>query len=886
MTEINSQLSSALADRYRLERHLGEGGMATVYLAHDLKHDRKVAVKVLKPELSAIIGGERFLNEIKVTANLQHPNILPLYDSGEAESFLYYVMPYVEGESLRGKMDREKQLGLEETMEIAKALSSALDYAHEQGIVHRDIKPENILLQRGQPLVADFGIALAVSHAGGTRLTETGLSLGTPHYMSPEQATGDRELDARSDVYSLGAMVYEMLAGEPPHVGNSVQAIVAKILTDTPPPVTRARELVPPNVDAALQRALTKSPADRFAHAGDFAAALTNPAYTLPTTAAAPAAAPVSETKAPWNRITIALAGLSVVLMALLVWTATRPAPPKPVSRYSVALPAEEGITATRSNRVAVSPDGSRFVYVGPGDGGKGLWVRPRDQLQATPLPGTATAVQPFFSPDGSRVGFLTDASPIAVKAVSLSGGPPITVADSGVGLDGAAWGPDGFIYFDGITAGSTVGIMRVRAAGGAPEHVTSVDTTRGETDHVWPEALPNGKGLLFSVFRGANLTESDIAVADLATGAHRILVRGVVAKYAASGHLLYVTSDGALLAAPFDLQRMELTGEPTALVQDVGIRAFGSIDISVANDGTLLYGTGTQATDPDEIVWVNRDGVAEEVDRGWVGDFATLALSPDGRRLAVSVVEGNEQQLWVKQLPGGPLTKLTFDGSLNYRPGWTPDGRSVVFVSDRDGNLRLFKKRADGSAQAELLLSHALPIWNFSQSRDGEWLVFRTTPRDLFALTPDGDTVTMIESPFNERIPKLSPDGRWLAYSSDEAGRQEIYVRPFPNTGDAKWQVSTNGGYWPLWSHRGDELFYRTAQRELVAVDVLPGPTFAMGERHVLFTGAYRIGPGSYDVAPDDQRFIMVRTRGVGQASELVVVENFFEELYERVGN
>ncbi len=886
MTEITSQLSSALADRYRLERHLGEGGMATVYLAHDLKHDRKVAVKVLKPELSAIIGGERFLNEIKVTANLQHPNILPLYDSGEADSFLFYVMPFIEGESLREKMDRDKQLGLEETMEIAKALSSALDYAHEQGIVHRDIKPENILMQRGQPLVADFGIALALSHAGGTRLTETGLSLGTPHYMSPEQATGDRELDARSDVYSLGAMVYEMLAGEPPHVGNSVQAIVAKILTDAPLPVTRARSLVPPNVDAALQRALAKSPADRFSHAGDFSAALTNPAYTLPTMAAVPGAEAAPKGKAPWNRITMALAGLSVVLLAVLGWMATRPEAPKPVSRYSVALPDEEAIVSTRSNRVAIAPDGSRFVYVGPGDGGKGLWVRPRNQLRATPLPGTATGVHPFFSPDGSRVGFLADGSPIAVKAVSLAGGPPITVVDSGVGLDGAAWGPDGFIYFDGITAGSTIGIMRVRAAGGDPEQVTVVDTAQSETDHVWPEALPNGKGLLFSVFRGANLVDADVAVTEIGTGEHRVLVRGVAAKYAPSGHLLYVTSDGALLAAPFDQGRMELTGEPTALVQDLGIRAFGSIDISVANDGTLLYGTGAQATDPDEVVWVTRDGVEEEIDPGWVGDFATVALSPDGRQLAVSIVEGNEEQLWVKQLPGGPLTKLTFDGTLNYRPDWTPDGRFVMFVSDRMRNLTLHRKRADGSAQAELVLEYALPIWNFSQSRNGEWLVFRTTPRDLFALSPDGDTLTLVASPFNERIPKLSPDGRWLAYSSDESGRQEIYVRPFPNTGDAKWQVSTNGGYFPMWAHSGGELFYRTAQREMIAVEVLPGPTFAMGERHVLFTGAYRIGPGSYDIASDDQRFVMMRSRGVGQASELIVVENFFEELKERVGN
>ena len=284
MPEITDRLSTALADRYRLERHLGEGGMATVYLAEDLKHDRKVAIKILKPELSAILGGERFLQEIKVTANLQHPNILPLYDSGDADGFLFYVMPLVEGDTLRDKMDREKQLGVDETVEIAKSVAAALDYAHRHDVVHRDIKPENVLLQDGQAVVADFGIALAVSQAGGTRLTETGLSMGTPHYMSPEQATGDRELDARSDIYSLGAMTYEMLVGEAPHIGNSVQAIVAKILSERPSPITQTRDMVPENVDAAVQRALAKSPADRFSSAARFASALGDVTFALPTT--------------------------------------------------------------------------------------------------------------------------------------------------------------------------------------------------------------------------------------------------------------------------------------------------------------------------------------------------------------------------------------------------------------------------------------------------------------------------------------------------------------------------------------------------------------------------------------------------------------------------
>jgi serine/threonine-protein kinase len=276
MPEITSQLKTALADRYVIERELGAGGMALVYLAQDVKHERKVALKVLRPELAAVIGAERFLTEIKVTANLQHPHVLPLHDSGEAESFLYYVMPYVEGQTLRDKLDQEKQLGIEEAIELTKGVASALDYAHRQGVIHRDIKPENVLIHDGQPLIADFGIALAVSHAGGNRLTETGLSIGTPHYMSPEQAMGDRELDARSDVYSLGAMLYEMLAGDPPYTGSTAQAIVAKVITEKAPPVTATRDTVPPHVAAAIGKALNKLPADRFSSAAQFAEALSH----------------------------------------------------------------------------------------------------------------------------------------------------------------------------------------------------------------------------------------------------------------------------------------------------------------------------------------------------------------------------------------------------------------------------------------------------------------------------------------------------------------------------------------------------------------------------------------------------------------------------------
>ena len=409
MAEITERLTAAIADRYRIERELGEGGMATVYLAQDVKHDRKVALKVLRPELAAVIGAERFLQEIKVTANLQHPHILPLHDSGEAHTFLYYVMPFVEGETLRERLQREKQLAIEEAIEISRNVASALDYAHRQGVIHRDIKPENILLHDGQALVADFGIAIAVSAAGGTRLTETGLSIGTPQYMSPEQAMGDRELDARSDVYSLGAMLYEMLAGDPPYTGSTAQAIVAKVITEKAPPVTAHRDTVPPHVAASLQKALNKLPADRFHTAAEFAEALINPqsisltagdAATLGQATVAPSRPLAKMTALVWPALTAVLVGLAL-------WGWLRPQPPPQVGRFRVTLPDDQALVSTFGVPLALSPDGSRFVYTGQGpDGIRVLFLRPVDQLEATVIPGTASALAPAFAPDGRSLAY------------------------------------------------------------------------------------------------------------------------------------------------------------------------------------------------------------------------------------------------------------------------------------------------------------------------------------------------------------------------------------------------------------------------------------------------------------------------------------------------
>ena len=892
MSDALNRLTAALADRYEIQEELGAGGMATVYLAEDLKHHRKVAVKVLRPELAAVLGAERFLQEITTTANLQHPHILPLFDSGEADSFLYYVMPFIDGETLRDKLDRETQLGIDEAVSITTAIADALDYAHRQNVIHRDIKPENILLHDGRPMVADFGIALAVSAAAGGRMTETGMSLGTPHYMSPEQATAEKDLTNRSDIYSLGCVLYEMLTGEPPHTGASAQAIVMKIVTEDVQPVTKLRKSVPPNVAAAVAKALEKLAADRFESAAKFGEALTNPAFALSATQATAGAG--AQTRGLWNRLSIATTALAAVLGVVALWALLRPTPPMPVSRYSLARQADE---LALSGGLALSPDGSRFVYPRAVDGVQGLWVRRRDQLRGSPIPGAENGFRPVVSPDGSHVAFFTFGGVTILKRVPLDGGPQVVLADSGVGVDGVSWGRDGFLYYDGVTGLGTTGIVRVPETGGVPELVTSVDTARGETDHIWPEVLPNGKGVLFTVVRGGDLAQADIAVLDLATREYRVLIRGLGPRFVAAGYLVFVTPDGLLMAAPFDQDRLEVTGEVVAMTDGVrvspaAVSGSGATDLALSAAGKLMYVTGVGGATQHAIVWVNRDGRTEEIDSDIAGPFhqqgiSPLALSPDGRQLVFARAGPDGFQLWIKQLPRGPLTKLTFEGELNVEPGWTPNGRDIVFVSDRGANADLYVKRADGSSAAELLLDVDSPIVSSVLSEDGEWLVYGhgNLGGDISAVRLGRDSVqiALLTTSAIEMMPQLSPDGRWLTYVSNESGGFAVFVRPFPNVADTKYQVSTGQGFLPRWAHSGRELFYLSGSSEMVAVEVLPGPAFAMGERRVLFQISQSFV--GYDVAPDDQRFVVIQERTGGETGELIVVENWLEELKAKVG-
>ncbi len=884
MANTFDRLKSALADRYAIQEELGAGGMATVYLAEDLKHHRKVAVKVLRPELAAILGAERFLKEIEVTANLQHPNILPLYDSGEADTFLYYVMPYMEGESLRDKLKREKQLGVEETVEIAKSVAAALDYAHQHNVVQRDIKPENILSQSGQALVADFGIALAVSQAGGTRLTETGLSLGTPHYMSPEQATGDRELDARSDVYSLGATVYEMLVGDPPHIGSSAQAIIAKILSEKPSPISQTRDMVPGNVEAAILRALAKSPADRFPSAAKFAEALANPSFTLPVTGAA---AGGTATR-PSSKLSGGLAVAMVVVTVIAVWGWLRPAPSVHAvpRRYVLNLPPSHRLDVRYP--AALSPDGTHLVYTA-GEAGRSsqrqLYLQALDEFEARPIAGTDGGESPFFSPDGQWVGFWARG---ALRKVPLDGGPPMPIAETGR-LYGVSWGPGDRIVFAEVVSG----LRQVPAGGGVPEVLTDLGDDIVEIKHHSPEILPGGAAVLFAS-TAAGPGSHRIGVASLNTGEWKVLVEGGLApRYSPTGHIVFVGSDGLLWAVGFDPSRLELTGEPsrvsdrTVLVTQ-GDQAF----YAVADDGTLVFVAAGQAGQ-GHLVWVDRAAAVTPLPFP-PQQYLHPRLSPDGRRVAVTIQEPQEgrQAIWVLDLDRATRTLLTVEGEINRWPVWTHEGTRIAFTSTRGGSLYdLFWKPVDGSGDAQRLVTSEnvkIPIsWAAPRQTLAYYEMFGYA--DIRVLPPEGEPSALETIPFDERSPMFSPDGSWLAYVSNESGQDEVYARPYPGPG-SRVLISTDGGVEPVWSRDGRELYYRQDEQMMV-VSIEEGAALAPGTPRVLFTAPYTFGVlyrgnPSYDVSPDG-RFLMIRSEADDTMSpRLHVVLNWFEELKAKVGN
>jgi len=888
VTDPYARLTAALADRYRLERELGQGGMATVYLAHDLKHDRRVALKVLKPELAAMIGGERFLVEIRTTANLQHPHILPLFDSGSADGFLYYVMPFIDGESLRGKLNRERQLGVDESLRIIRDVADALDYAHRHGVIHRDIKPENILLHDGRPVVADFGIALAISAAGGGRMTETGLSLGTPHYMSPEQATADRDLSPRSDIYSLACVLYEMLSGDPPHTGPTAQAILVRILTDQPRPVSETRTAVPPHVGAALMKALEKLPADRFESARAFGDALAdeNFSYTARTPGRGTAAVSAPRPRPARRGPLLALGAVAVLATAVAAWALLRPTPEPPVVRLDLSF---GDLEPAPYSDVVISPDGTTLAVAGTRNGEQAIWVRRIEEADFTRLAGTETGRDPSFSPDSRWLVFRRNSDQALVK-VSAAGGGTITLHQGG---DPSPywphWGTPDWIVF--ISPG---GLFRVPATGGTPEGITG--------GGLWPFLLPDGSGVLHAQ-NGA------ISFTDFVTDSSRVLVPNARhPSYVATGHLLYVAEDGGLFAVPFDLGRHEVTGPPVRVLDRVaatGVRR----GYSISRDGVLVHHEGAAAmggaAGSRRFVILDFDGGTDTL-RLPPGSFNDPRFSPDGRTLAYrNVAQGDASRIFTFDLVSGTNTQITFEGEA-FEPVWSPDGTRLVYsasgVEGADG-VDLYIKPVDNSTEARQLLTRPGAQGPSGWLADGTILFtsFSADMADLLTVPVEGSgtPVPYLEAPWRELDLTVSPDGTLGAFGSNETGRPDVWIRNFP-VPEGKWRVTTAGsGHSPRWSPDGQFVYFVRNGSPAdslfrVRIDRTPqGGVVVRGEELVV---ALDIGgSANWDLHPDGRRAVVTvpvaaagpRPGAAAQAGpdRYLVVLNWFREMLSRTG-
>jgi len=856
------RLSTALAGRYALERELGAGGMATVYLADDLRHARKVAVKVLRPELAAVIGAERFLAEIRTTANLQHPHILPLFDSGEADGFLFYVMPFVEGESLRDRLTREQQLPIADAVRIATEVASALDYAHRHGVIHRDIKPENILLHDSRALVADFGIALAASKAG-TRMTETGMSLGTPHYMSPEQAMGEREITARSDVYALGAMLYEMLSGDPPFTGSTAQAIVAKVLTNEPPALQPQRRSIPEHVEAAVMTALEKLPADRFATAGEFGAALGATGIAATATSRRTVAA---RGRGRGNgRLVLAGVGAAALALGALGGMQVRRQPPidRVPTRLEISVP---GLGFSPWRNVSLSADGRSLVYfvAGRGDAG-GLYLRRLENLEArqiSGLSGADAADNPYISPDGRE---LMVSRPGQTFRIPITGGQATP-------LPGVPEDPFGVLDDEGrvVYGGLDGGIWRL-PRGGAAVQLSAPDTANNERRQTLTDVLPGGRIALVGGSSGTGFAGRMYAL-DLQTGARSPLLdidmRG--AYYAGRNTLVYVTADQMLYGIRFDPGKLVTSGDPVLLGGPVETMPLGTPRVSVSRTGTVVYAPRS----PAELVVVDRQGAARPL-LDATAEFHNPRFSPDGRSVSVDINEPTGRDVWVLSLEQGTLTRVTFEND-GHDAIWSRDGRSLVYVGTRDGRTQLLRSRMDGSPGEPLASDVAIAPGGWLA--DGRLLTVATADAQRLGynimVDSAGRLVPFLATNFSEAWVATSPDGRWIAYASDASRRFEVYVAPADGS-SGRIQVSVGGALESNWSADGKTLYYTsTDTRQMMAARLELSPAPRVVSREALFSLGDLVGAephANFDVAADG-RLVMVRRP---QTPRLVLVQN-----------
>jgi serine/threonine-protein kinase len=891
---------------YEIIAPLGAGGMGEVYRAKDTRLDRTVAIKILPSHLSdQPEARDRFDREARAISALNHPNICHLYDIGTQDGTSYLVMEYLEGETLADRL-RKGPLSLEQFLKIGIEICEGLETAHRSGVLHRDLKPGNIMLTKTGAKLMDFGLAKALATPAGQSpgltmtlstpaasqpLTAKGTVVGTFQYMSPEQLEG-READARSDMFALGAVLYEMLTGRRAFEGKSALSVASSIIEKDPEPITSVAPMIPSALDRAIRRALAKDPEERWQTARDLALELKAIANEGVQTAKVPAATTTrSRERWAWG---VALA-LALLAAALAIGFIERAPKREPTVHLTADMGAEVKLFDELGISAVLSPNGARLAFVGMGQDEKWhIYVRSLDQLQATMLSGTEDATNPFFSPDSDWLGFFANAK---LKKIAVQGGAAVNLCDASDGR-GGAWSEDGTIVF---SPDLRTALSKVSAAGGTPQPLTTLDQQAGEVTERWPQFLQGGNAVLFtSDTHGGNYEDANIVVYSISFGQRKTLVRGgYYGRHVPTGHIVYM-HEGTMFAVPFDRQRLEVTGSPTPILEGIAANVGdATMQVSFSENGTLMYVPGHSGLRLTSIYWMDREGKFTPI-RETPGNYYTPALSPDGKRLALAINDGKKSDIWVNDLVRDTLTRLTFSGN-NLSPIWTPDGQRITYARfEKAGSGDVYWTRADGTGSQLRLTETNSRVFPSSWHPSGKLLAMdqvssasgSTYNTSTVAIEGDekqgwkpDEIKPFLTNSITEWESSFSPDGRWLAYDSNENGDFEIYVRPFPGPG-GKWQISTGGGRYPKFSRTTKELFYRTPDSKImVAPYTVTGDSFAAGKPQLWSPGQFteRLGSVNFDIHPDGKRFVVLKTPPSKEASapsKLSFVFNFFDEL------
>jgi serine/threonine protein kinase len=884
-------LSGQTIGAYLVRERLGAGGMGEVYRARDSRLGRDVAIKVLPQAFTADRERlARFEREARVMASLNHPHIAQIYGLEEAGGTRALVLELVEGRTLAELVATRgpKGLGLNEALTIARQVADALDAAHEKGVVHRDLKPANVIITpAGVAKVLDFG--LATTHAGDalagaadeetvSALTEVGTLMGTAPYMSPEQARG-QVVDKRTDIWALGCTLFEMLTGRRTFDGASmVDTLVA--ITERDPEWALLPESTPPGVRRLLRHCLEKDPRKRLRDAGDARLALDD---VLTGQAEGSTQEVQGKARSRSSAIRWASAGLAVGLIAGVAgWFLTRaaaPGAPVGVVRLSIAFLERPVSMPIGSRHLAISSDGTRIVYASSNR----LWLRRIDQDEPVALP--VLGSNPFFSKDGAWVGAF---AATRLLKVPVDGGPAVEIVATSDRPAGASWSPSGSIVF-----ATTEGLFQVPDAGGTPRLLAKPDRQSGELLYAWPQFLPDERFLLFTVRSEGG--SARVAVLDLETLEQTPLLEAASsARYVPSGHLLFF-SGRTLRAVAFDAGTRQVQGERvTVPMAEIGTSDDnGAASFEVSDTGTLVFtpareadaSTGEPQTNRQALVWVDRQDRREPLAIA-PGSFGYPRVSPDGTRVALDVNASGQRDIWILNLQRLTLTQLTHGPTEDALPEWGPDGR-IYFGSDRAGNFDVYSQAADGASGERL--EYAAPDFQAPSgvTPDGRLLLIYERFNDLSLLRfGERKPEPLLHSSADEAVPDLSPDGRWMAYESDESGGQfEVFLRPFPDVNSGREKISVNGGRFPRWSPKGNEIHYLTPDGEMMAASITFSPNPTVGSITKLFDWIKptpRRAGTPYDVSPLDGRFLMAQpvTRIAGGPTHVSVVLNWTDEL------